>query len=656
LAASSFLIISKSLSANVMGLMMKIFCWVSIEKAIRKHLKSLFVLTCFVYFLTSDIPASEYSVGNNVEEANTKSIRVASTLDPYLKILSYKVEKGLIKDPENTYVRVLVKAKMEDQIFENLPAIVRIGNIFTSYCRLSDLSKISSYNGIIRVEIGSTLMSEQYQFTTPNKCISQFNDQQFASGILAGNGVIIGIIDTGLAIGNADFFDIESRECRIIKVWDQFDQSGLSPFFGGQSYGTEYDQPAIFQSIRHDDTITKDSKLHGTGIASTCAGQWGIAPMADLIFVKFTGDAASAVEATYYIMTNARELGKPCVINLSYATDSAGRHKGGSLLEEALQNMTGKGRIIVCSAGNRDKYTCFAGYSNSGEVTIPLEIKSGRGNQSTDVILPSPILSIAGNLSHIEIWKDSFSEKAISVDKGETGKLAFSESTELYFSWESKNRNEEDEYLVLQWIYHDQPENDEEWWLRASTSLVDRDHNAKCLIRAWAVGKGKYSQLKFKSLGNTDPIGVFVPATAQSILSVGSCNNKGRLSYFSPLPYLAEKIYKPDFYVPGESIIVSVPSVQVKSDKRPTMTCTGTSISAAQLTGYIALLLEYRSDLDPAMIRKILLKLSKKGSTSKREFNNTPENLIRFIDSDIFFKDRSVLEEILKRTVSYKGN
>ena len=129
---------------------------------------------------------------------------------------------------------------------------------------------------------------------------------------------------------------------------------------------------------------TDDSRGHGThvtGIAAgdgsqagtkpdeTCSGAdtyIGVAPMADIIFVKNVfeagvnaiGRSRNLANAVRYIFIRAAQLdggtGRPCVINISQG-DDLGPHDGTSLVEQAINlELNGRqGRAVVKSAGNR---------------------------------------------------------------------------------------------------------------------------------------------------------------------------------------------------------------------------------------------------------------------------------------------------------------
>ena len=82
---------------------------------------------------------------------------------------------------------------------------------------------------------------------------------------------------------------------------------------------------------------------------------------ADLVFVGVRRDTIGTqwlqgsftdfLDGINYIFSYAASVGKPCVINISWGSQS-GPHDGSTLLNQACNNLTGPGKILVMSAGN----------------------------------------------------------------------------------------------------------------------------------------------------------------------------------------------------------------------------------------------------------------------------------------------------------------
>ncbi|HEX3023176.1 MAG TPA: S8 family peptidase [Lachnospiraceae bacterium] len=112
---------------------------------------------------------------------------------------------------------------------------------------------------------------------------------------LTGNGVLIGIIDTGIDYRHPAFLK-EDGKTKILSIWDQTIQSENGyPF--ETYFGTEYSASQINEAIGSTNPLevvpSLDTVGHGTMMAGVCAGTSnnavdfdGVAPQADLVVVK----------------------------------------------------------------------------------------------------------------------------------------------------------------------------------------------------------------------------------------------------------------------------------------------------------------------------------------------------------------------------------
>lgn len=177
-----------------------------------------------------------------------------------------------------------------------------------------------------------------------------------------GEGVIIGIIDTGLDFHHPDFLDSLGRT-RVIRYWDQnypFDQ-WLTP--NGFGYGQAWDSSAINAgTCPAVDPFNQYG--HGTTVAATAAANnngnghcEGVAPKADLIIVandmNHPNWTSSVVDAVRYIIEQAASLNRPVAINLSlgsYYGSHDGLDPAALMIDQLL--LAEPGRVLVCAAGN----------------------------------------------------------------------------------------------------------------------------------------------------------------------------------------------------------------------------------------------------------------------------------------------------------------
>jgi len=182
-----------------------------------------------------------------------------------------------------------------------------------------------------------------------------------------GTGVVCGIVDIGFQTDNPTFTDMAGTNPRIKRFWHQNNNSGTAP--SGFGYGTEFSAEADILSAKDDDGT------HGTHVAGIMAGSGfttpqlklrGMSPDADLVFVtiKYSNDTLGGSAKGDYVVANpnilngfqyvfdyAQSVGKPAVCNLSWGMHT-GPHDGSSLFDKAVENLTGKGKIVVGAAGN----------------------------------------------------------------------------------------------------------------------------------------------------------------------------------------------------------------------------------------------------------------------------------------------------------------
>ena len=184
-----------------------------------------------------------------------------------------------------------------------------------------------------------------------------------------GEGVVIGVVDSGLDVTHPDFntgagtrvqFLIEYLSNGGEQTWTkaQIDAGGVTERDGDGGFG-------------HGTHVTGSAAGNGTSNAA----QRGVAPNADLVFVKGIRDAnsnggfsdADVIDGVSRIFQQAAALGQPAVANLSLGGHFS-PHDGSSLYEQALSNLTGPGKIIVAAAGNEGSDFIHAGETVSANV------------------------------------------------------------------------------------------------------------------------------------------------------------------------------------------------------------------------------------------------------------------------------------------------
>jgi subtilisin family serine protease len=192
----------------------------------------------------------------------------------------------------------------------------------------------------------------------------------------SGKNVVIGIVDTGIDFTHQDFANPITGKTRILNLWDQTVPAYNPP--SGFTYGrvwtnTEIDAGSCTQT---------DGDGHGTFIASIAGGNGkattlpflpfryiGVAPEADLVIVKTKGLSTDIVDGVNYVFQRAAQLGKDAVACISFGTQ-AGPHDGTDPMEQALNGLSGPGKIICAAAGNDGADSVHAAASVSSGTAI----------------------------------------------------------------------------------------------------------------------------------------------------------------------------------------------------------------------------------------------------------------------------------------------
>jgi subtilisin family serine protease len=189
-----------------------------------------------------------------------------------------------------------------------------------------------------------------------------------------GAGVVVGIIDTGIDGSHPAFTG------RIHSVWDQDKPAlvtGKTPKAnhpGNDAYklmdfGVELTKTSTPQDVTH----AQDTNSHGTHVAGIAAGAEvkdaagkvlvpaGYAPNATIVAVRAIANAKQSnwLLGVDYVFNKAKELGMPCVINMSFGHQDHA-HDGSDPSSLGLfAKLTDKrtraylpGRIVIAAAGN----------------------------------------------------------------------------------------------------------------------------------------------------------------------------------------------------------------------------------------------------------------------------------------------------------------
>ncbi len=325
-------------------------------------LLSVFLLGNTATFSSSKMPARTQTVLNQAQEYVKNPDMVLSTFSLQYP---YSIENDVL------YVELLLKHN-NPQAIEDAKALgciimAQTKNIIAVKAPVNVIAKLEANDRIIAIEASqrrSLYMDESKKAINAETVKNQNTD-----AIIGGEGVIVGILDTGIDIAHPDFSD--ENGTRILKLWDISDTSNdKTP--ENYNFGREYTKADIDSDP--ESVLQVDIDGHGTHVAGTAAGGGkgnpnfrGVAYNSDLIIVKGIRDEEKAtfsdadiIAGCQYIFEEAKKLGRPAVINLSLG-GVIGPHDGKSLLSLALSSLTDEGYIIVSSAGNSGDMDIHAG-------------------------------------------------------------------------------------------------------------------------------------------------------------------------------------------------------------------------------------------------------------------------------------------------------
>ena len=635
-----------------------------------------------------------------------------SKLDPRLKMLEqnpemirlYKThQKGLQKSNFDQNINILLKTNADIEYLEQLGVKVYtvIGDIATANVPVSSLGyladdpmidyleapkKMNLHTDIAIPEIGALSVYQNYG--------------------VSGEGVIIGIIDTGIDWRHDDFRN-DDGTTRIKYLLDfsfPGDTNGDEILDGPDQFGgTLYTEQEINNALFGSGIVNSDDVVgHGTHVAGVAAGNGrasgnglpsgqyvGVAPEADLIIVKATRVQGSQsfygddyVNALKFIDDMASSLAQPYVVNMSLGSND-GAHDGTSLSEQAIDELVGSdipGKVVVVSAGNDGENDIhasgtFTNSNNSYEVSFQIDEYDENSGNYDDYVL-------------FETWYDGTSNVSVSIETPDgTGYGPVSRGTEysrntsdgaVYIDNASGGKNplNQDYQLIIQVFDFEsaKPPTAGEWKIILTSTSGRFD--------LWL----STSTMSASLTSHVDPSMLIAnPATAFNSIAVGSYVTKNRWTdldgkTISPVPlptlYSASAFSssgptrdlrtKPEISAPGEWIAASfsidappsgsytmfntgnegIPNGFITPDGKHAL-AQGTSFSAPVVSGLIALMLENYPDLDSEEIKTAII------STAKTDEFTTSVNkwgygkldgfkAMQFIAGDLVTDDMSI--------------
>lgn len=419
---------------------------------------------------------------------------------------------------------------------------------------------------------------------------------------LRGQGVLVGIVDTGIDYTNPAF-KYDDGTTRIAYIWDQTVLGGSPP--EDTSFGGQYSREQINRALKSDNpqelVPTIDEVGHGTMLAGIACGQTipeagfsGVVPDSELLVVKLKPAKAYLKQfflvpeetvcyqendimfAIGYLLKTAALLGKPIAICVALGT-SQGAHDGAGTLSSYLSlQAASPGTGIIIAAGNEgNKGRHYHGIVDSIIGYDIMEINVGEGETgfymelwgdapnvfSVDIISPSGEYIPRLEASLDEHWRLSF----------------IFEETILLIDYQLVESQSGDQLILFRFV-NPAPGI---WTIR-----VYGRGDLESVFHVWLPMQGFISDntyfmhsnpdMTILSLGNSE-IPVTVTAYNTEDDSLYAAASRG---------YTRTGTIKPDIAAPGVNIMYPTPDNSF-------MTITGTSAACAHTTGIAAMLLEW---------------------------------------------------------------
>lgn len=463
---------------------------------------------------------------------------------------------------------------------------------------------------------------------------------------LTGRGVLVAVIDSGIAYRNQDFRKPDgTTRIRYLwdqtldagRVWDQIVQRELLPEERREEYappegfqtGVEFSGQQINEALKAAAETegnllvpSVDTSGHGTAVAGIAAGNGGtrgagyagIARESDLLVVRLGTPKADSfprttelMRALTYTVNKAIELQMPVAINLSFG-NTYGAHNGTSLLERFLDNVSEIGRNAICvGSGNEGA----SGGHVGGSVAV-----TGRGQEITTGIVNRIDNSVTENVTRVELiigayetgvnvqlWKEytdrylvtmvSPSGESFTVDTDQPGKQTYElDQTQILLY-----NGEPAPYLTSQEIYFDLLPGQNNRYISAGVwTFLLRPVRTITGNYTFYLPSGTVRNANTRFVRTTPDVTLTIPSTASKVITVGAYDTVyDAYADFSGRGYLyqeqvnsrtSDSFVKPDLVAPGIGILAP----DREGGYAPV---TGTSFATPFVTGAAALLMQW---------------------------------------------------------------
>lgn len=373
---------------------------------------------------------------------------------------------------------------------------------------------------------------------------------------LRGEGVLIGLLDSGIDFRNQDF--------KILNLWDQ-------------STNREYSGEELERGMES----SVDATGHGTAVAGILTS---VAPESELIVVKLgvpeEGGFPRTIELMRgidYVIRRAIGYGRPIAINISFG-NTYGAHDGSSLLERYLDEVAAVWKSVICvGAGNEG--------NTAGHI-------GGRVLPNQDQVIELAVQELETTLN-LQIWKAYFDEMDISfvtpsgVRVGPISEVLGTQrfqvgNTEILLYYGEPSPYSIDQEIFIEFLPRDTYINSGIWQIILTPRHIVTGQYAMWLPSQNVLLRG--TEFLQPSPNRT----VTIPSTSYRTIGVGAYDARTFVyaDFSGRGPAGPGNRVKPDLVAPGVNIVTTAAGggeIQVS----------GTSFATPFVTGSAALLMEW---------------------------------------------------------------
>jgi subtilisin-like proprotein convertase family protein/subtilisin family serine protease len=553
---------------------------------------------------------------------------IYADLDPYLQRLLEQRDRGFTTEATDSTEtgEVAVIAKVSDLDAWNNMSEVRTGadigstpdgyHLVTARIPLDRLEEVRRAPFVISLKPGVPLKPNLKATLEEIRARKDLLPQSSVGN--QGEGVVVGIVDYGCDFVHPSFRH-QDRSTRLLAIWNQGGVlSATSPF----GYGSEHTREDINRALQTTDpyrTLAYEvpRSSHGTHVMDIAAGNDGVAPKADLVFVEIRtpfstdpdvvmqtnfGNSVQLVEAIRYIFDKAGD--KPCVVNFSLGTNG-GPHDGSNLAEQAIDVMLTQQpnrAAVIAAANSYEDGIHAAGTVPQGEfVDIQWELK--------EIDFTENELEIwykGGDRFRLEVISPSGTSVA-SLELGENGRLKNDKGeTMMFLAHRKQDPNNGDNVISLFNLPHlGIPRG--KWTVRLH-GIEITDGSFHAWIERDDIGQSQF----VPPHDNTHTLGSL--SCGKKTIAVGSYDAHKPttpLSFFSSSGPTRDGRQKPEVSAPGHDVVAAQSRSLIGTTRK-----SGTSMAAPATAGAIALIFAEAKakglNLTIDEIRDILTKTARK--------------------------------------------